>query len=258
MHVDSIGPWTHKVNGLTVKVRALAMIDPVTNLVEVARTYSTRAEKSSRVFVNTWLSRYPVPEKIVTDGGPEFTGNEWEFMLMDWSLRKGRISAYTPTSNAIIESSHKVMGQILRTFLATENPTTQVALDKTVDKALALTLRSLRCASNTALQGYSPGALVFGRDMHLNIPIIADIITISENRQIQTNLRLERENRRRTRHEYTVGSQVFVNNHFTSSDKLKPAWVGPFPILQVHTNNTVTIQRGQVHERISIRRLKPA
>ena len=94
--------------------------------------------------------------------------------------------------------------------------------------------------------------------MLLNIPIVADIVAISHNRQLQTDLRLERENRRRSRHEYVVGSQVFANNHFSSSDKLKPAWKGPFPVLQVHTNGTLTIQRGQVHERISIRRLKPA
>ena len=35
VHVDEIGPWEYKVNGLTVKVRALTMIDPVTNLVEI-------------------------------------------------------------------------------------------------------------------------------------------------------------------------------------------------------------------------------
>ena len=33
---------------------------------------------------------------------------------------------------------------------------------------------------------------------------------------------------------------------------------GPFPIIRVHTNNTVTVQRGQVHERLSIRRIKPS
>jgi hypothetical protein len=93
--------------------------------------------------------------------------------------------------------------------------------------------------------------------MHLNIPIVADIITISENRQFQTDARLLRANRLRTHHEYLVGQNVMVNNHFSSGDKLKPAWVGPFRVLQVHTNGTVTIERGRVHERISIRRLKP-
>ena len=62
----------------------------------------------------------------------------------------------------------------------------------------------------------------------------------------------------RIRHEYQVGDNVYVFNHHSTSDKLKPAWIGPFPILRVHTNNTVTIQRGQMHERMSFRRIKPA
>ena len=97
---------------------------------------------------------------------------------------------------------------------------------------------------------------MFGRDMHLNIPVIADIVSISENRQLQTDRRLMRENSRRTRYEYKVGDNVFVFDQFKASDKLKPVWSGPFPIITVHTNGTVTAQRGRIHERMSIRRIK--
>ena len=177
---------------------------------------------------------------------------------MDWGLTKGRISAHTPTANSVIESSHNAMGQILRTLFAQAKPTTKEQMDHVVEDAIANTIRAMRCAANTSLQGFAPGALVFGRDMHLSVPIVADIVSLSLNRQLQTDLRVQRENQRRTRHEYMVGQNVMVNNHFSAADKAKPAWVGPYPILQVHTNNSVTIQRGQVHERISIRRIKPA
>lgn len=257
VHCDSIGPWTHKINGLEVKVRALTMVDPVTNLVEIARVKTTQCDETTSAFTDTWLARYPLPEKILTDGGPEFSGHEWDFMLQHWGLKRGRISTHTPTANAIIESSHKTMGQILRTILDRENPTTMEELDKVVDSALAQTLHAMRCAASTSLNGIAPGALVFGRDMLLNIPIVTDIIAISENRQLQTNLRLERENRKRSQMDYQVDGRVFVNNHFSSGDKLKPAWKGPYRIVRVHTNGTLTIERGQIHERVSIRRCKP-
>ena len=93
--------------------------------------------------------------------------------------------------------------------------------------------------------------------MLLNIPIVTDIIAISENRQLQTDLRLERENRKRSHMDYQVGQMVWINNHFTSSDKLKPAWKGPYKVLRVHTNGTLTVERGPIHERLSIRRCKP-
>ena len=118
---------------------------------------------------------------VLTDGGSEFVGNEWETMLNDWGLRRKRISTHTPTANAVIESSHRSMGQILRTIFDRENPTTLADMDKVVKSALACTIRAVRCAASTSLEGVAPGALVFGRDMLLNIPIVTDIISITDN-----------------------------------------------------------------------------
>ena len=149
------------------------------------------------------------------------------------------------------------MGQILRTVFDTENPKTVEEMDRVIDTAIAHTMRAMRCASSNSLDGVSPGSLVFGRDMLLNIPIVTDIIAVSENRQPQTDLRLERENLKRSQLDHQVGDMVFVNDHFSSSDKLKPAWVGPCKIPRVHTNAAVTIERGLIHERVTIRRIKP-
>ena len=177
---------------------------------------------------------------------------------MDWGIVKKHASPHTPAANGIIESSHKAMGQILRTIMKDRKPKTVKEFDLVVDDAIAQTIRACRCASSTSLQGHSPGALVFGRDMNMNIPIVSDIISISENRQLQTDLRLLRENSKRSHHEYKVGDLVYLINHHSPSDKMKQAWLGPYKILQVHTNGTVTLERGQIHERISIRLLKPS
>ena len=84
--------------------------------------------------------------------------------------------------------------------------------------------------------------------MNINIPVLADIVATSADQQLQTDARLMRENQRRALHKCEVGQQVYVNNHFSSADKLKPVWVGPFPILHVQTNGTITIQQGQIHK----------
>ena len=122
VHADTVGLWMFKVNGLAAKISALTMINPVTNLVEIARVCGAKVAESSTAFVNTWLSRCPLPEKVVADGGPEFVGHEWECMLMNWGLKKGRISAHAPTANSVIESSHKTMGQILRAMPISSSP----------------------------------------------------------------------------------------------------------------------------------------
>ncbi len=94
--------------------------------------------------------------------------------------------------------------------------------------------------------------------MFLNIPLVADILTLTQHRQALVNKRLLRANSRRSSHDFRVGEMVFVNHYNLRANKLEKIRTGPYPIIQVHTNNTVTLQRGQVHERINIRRLTPS
>jgi hypothetical protein len=74
---------------------------------------------------------------------------------------------------------------------------------------------------------------------------------------IDENLR--RQNLKRRSFDYQVGQQVLILNSDIYPAKLDPTSVeGPFSIIQVHTNGTVTIQRSAVvTERINIRRLRP-
>ena len=257
VHVDSIGPWTVTVNNQELKFYALTMIDPVTNLIEIVRYPTTlNAAEAARLFENHWLSRYPRPTRCIHDGGPEFVGHEFDFMLKNAGISNPKISANTPTANSIIEASHKAIGQNIRTTVHSKLPTTPQEADHLVDEALAIAMHAHRCASNSTLGNYSAGALVFQRDMFLDIPLISDILTLTKHRQALIDQRLLRANRKRRRHEFKVNDYVYVRA--IRKHKLDLTYIGPFKILQVHTNNTVTILRGQVHERINIRHLKPA
>ena len=67
-----------------------------------------------------------------------------------------------------------------------------------------------------------------------------------------------RENRQRIDYDYKVGDFVYVLTKAINR-KLAPTKQGPFRILTIHTNATVTIRRSaRVAERINIRRLFPA
>jgi hypothetical protein len=242
-----------------MEFRALACIEPVTNLIEIVYQGSTKAKESSENLRNVWLSRYPRPFRCVHDNGPEFNGHDFQFPLLDAGIKSFRISSHMPTSNGIIESIHKTVGQVIRTLVATYKPTSKEEALQLMNRTLATAMHACCAASSSALSGLSPGAVVFRRDMHLDIPLIADILTLQNSRQAQVDVRLHRENQRRRRHEYKVGEMVYVHNKNSSANKLKPIFSGPFAILQVHTNNCVTLQRGpNIQERISIRRIKPS
>ena len=278
VHVDSIGPWTIQFrngvaiyhdptmdssrtkpsasNTIQLSFDALTCIDPVTNLLEIYRYPGNKtASEAARLFENHWLSRYPRPNRCVHDNGPEFVGHDFQFMLSYAGIAPVTISPITPTSNSIIEAIHKAIGQSLRTTIHLKPLTTALEAQHLIEEAISIAMHACRCASNSSLGNYSPGSLVFQRDMFLDIPLITDLLTHTRHRQATINNRLLRANRHRLQHEFKVGQQVYVRT--ICKHKLQLTYTGPYPILQVHTNNTVTIQRGPIHERISIRHLKP-
>ena len=113
-----------------------------------------------------------------------------------------------------------------------------------MDEAIATAMHVLHSSPNTSLGNYSPGSLVFCQDMFLDIPIIADLLTLTCHCQALIHHCLLQANSHHICHEYKVGDKVFVHVH-NCPNKLS---LNPFPILQVHTNNTVTIQGGPVDE----------
>jgi hypothetical protein len=124
-----------------------------------------------------------------------------------------------------------------------------------IDEALATAMHAMRTTIATTL-GSTPGALAFGRDMFLNIPLIADWQSISKHREQHVNDNLVRANKKRRQYDYASGQQILKKVH--NPTKLGVRTEGPYPIERVHANGTVTIQlRPDTFERINIRRILP-
>ena len=216
------------------------------------------ALEAFRVFENTWLSRYPRPVRCVHDNGPEFRGHEFQFRCLDAGIEAKPTTASNPQSNGIVESVHRSIGVVLRTLFSVYRPVNQGDAQRLIEQALATAMHPTRCAAHSSLARQTPGGLVFRRDMYLDIPLMADIIAISNARQQIIDKRLLKANSKRIPHEFTVGEQVLKRNLIGPRDKLRPTFSGPHRILQVHTNGSVTIQLDErIRERINICRLQP-
>jgi transposase InsO family protein len=254
-----IGPWRIKLNRQEIKIKALTVIDPVTNLLEITPApHPTTAAAAFHALETTWLSRYPRPLRCLHDNGPEFTGHDFQFALLRAGIEPKDISSANPQSNGIIESVHRSIGVILRTFLQHKQPQNPQEANLLVEQALATAMHATRCAAHSSLQRYTPGSLVFRRDMYLDIPLIADILTLQQLRQQGIDKRLLQANAKRRPHEFKVNDNVLKRREITSADKLRSTYTGPHQILQVHTNGTVTIQlTNHIRERINIRRIQP-
>ena len=255
--VDLIGPWKITVNGTELEFNALTCIDPVTNLTEMVQLDRKTAEHVANKFQNLWLARYPKPFKVIHDNGGEFIGQEFQDKLLQWGIEDSPTTSRNPTANAICERMHLVIGNILRTrFNNPNNAPTFADARQAVDDGLAACNHAMRCAVTNALKNNTPGEVVFGRDMLLNIPVVIDLVSLQQHRQFVINENLRRENSRRKEFDYRVNGEVLIKAH--KPNKLDRRYEGPYRITNVYTNGTVEIQRTPlVYERINIRRLVP-
>jgi hypothetical protein len=129
-----------------------------------------------------------------------------------------------PQSNAICERVH----QTLRTMLLVNPPNDIITASDLIDSVLATAMHATRASTNRSLMNNTPGALAFHRDMLLDIPLIADLITIRNSRHaiIDENLRVA--NMQRLNHDYRVGEQGFCSRSTRPRNSMPD---GPVPTI---------------------------
>ena len=150
---------------------------------------------------------------------------------------------------------HQAIGNSLHALSTLRPPQGVVDANQLLDTAIANTVFASRASLHSALRT-TPGGLAFHRDMIMDIPLISDLVTIQQNRQQLIDTRLIEENRRRFAYDYAVGEQVLKLEY--KPDKLAPRATGPYPIIRVHTNGTLTIRLSPtVVKLFSLRRVKP-
>jgi hypothetical protein len=139
---------------------------------------------------------------------------------------------------------HQTVGNVLRTLLHGNPPQHIANAEQYVDEALSIAMHAMGAGVHSTL-GSSPGNLVFNREMFLNIPLIANWHIITQRREHLIHENLMRENQKRRGYDYAPKPK-----------KLGKRTSGPYKIVQVHVNGTVTIQlRPVLTERINIRQI---
>jgi transposase InsO family protein len=238
--VDLIGPWKIKVGHQELVFQALTCIDTVTNLAEVIRIENKTSSHVAMKFENEWLACYPRPLRCIHDGGAEFVGAAFAHTLFVNGIRNITTTVKNPQANAVCERLHQTISNSLRAHLQQNPPNREIQANDIIDTCFATASYASRAAIHRTLK-ISPGALVFHRDMILDIPLLANLHDIQQRRQLIIDDRLRRANLKRRSFDYQVGQQVLLLAD--NPDKLQDRASGPFPITQVHANGTITIQR---------------
>jgi hypothetical protein len=251
VNVDMIGPYTVKTPTKTYELRAMTMIDPATSWFEVAPLTEPTSYETQKAFDSYWLARYPRPQEVGLDNGTEFK-RYFRDLIENYGLKKKPSTEYNPQSNGIIERVHQVLGNVIRTF---ELENRELDDSNPWDEFLSAAAFAIRSTHHTTLEA-SPAQLVFGRDMLLPVKFVADWARIRTSKQKRIDESNKQENSRRIAHEYRVGDRVLLTTPGLQS-KVKAPRTGPYNVVNVHNNGTVTLRKGHVQQRVNIRRISP-
>jgi len=251
VNVDMIGPYKAKTPKGIRTLYALTMIDPATGWFEVAPLEEPDSYSTQKAFDTYWLARYPRPKYCGYDNGTHFK-LYFKDLINNYGLTRKSSTDYNPQSNGIIERVHQVLGNALRNF---EIESRELDDQNPWDEFLSAAAFAIRSTHHTTL-GASPAQLVFQRDMFLPVTYVADWAQIRLNRQKEINKSNVRENSSRIPREYHKGDRVLLTTPGKLS-KLKSPRTGPYDVVDVHSNGTVTIRKGHVLQRVNIRRILP-
>jgi Integrase core domain len=161
---------------------ALTIIDMVTNLTEIVRLFNRTSAHAATVFTNTWLAWYPKPTSCIYDQGSKFIGWAFQNMLAQYDTQRRPTTVKNPQANAICERMHQAVGNSLRVLRQWMPPNHLDGAHLLIDTALANAMYAMCATFHSGLMT-TPGALSFGCDLVMNIPLIADLTLIHANRQ---------------------------------------------------------------------------
>jgi len=248
--VDLSGPWKTTIDSKDVSFHTFTIIDPFTGWVEILPIKNKGADNISNLFQQNWLRRYPRPARVIYDAGSEFIAAEFQTLLRKWYIKPVPITVKNPRANAIVERMHAVLGNMIRCQLVTRSPNDDPLNDMTT--AAAYAIRSTVHGVNK----YSPGQLVFHRDMIQRLTVEANVELVRQRREAAIKINNARENRRRISHAYQPGDKVLIlPNSLDPKLKLNQ---GPYKVISYDkSNGTLHIQRQHYIEPINIRNVRP-
>ena len=101
IHVDLVGPLTPSEGNIYL----LTIMDRFTRWPEAVLLPNSEAVTCARALLRTWISRFGVPDSIISDQGRQFTSQLWRELQQVLGVRHNVTTAYHPQANGMVEAS---------------------------------------------------------------------------------------------------------------------------------------------------------
>jgi hypothetical protein len=112
--IDFTGPYPENNEGDSY---VCTMICMSSGFMAAMPCKSPSAAEAARAITEKWLSMFGAPVTLLSDRGSALLSETLNLLADFWWMRRLRTSAYTPSSNAVLERRHSVLHNAMRKFI---------------------------------------------------------------------------------------------------------------------------------------------
>lgn len=224
------------------------IVDRLTKMVVLSPSKKTdTAVDVAQLFLKEVVCRKGMPNTIVSDRDPKFTGNFFKELTKLWGVQQNLSSAFHPQTDGNTERVNRVMEDMLRHFVSPDQTNW--------DKLLPLVEFAINNSYHDSIKN-TPFMLNFGRHpctpiralvqeakQQSHVPMAQEFIQQMREAQEQAKLCLQNAQQRQRAYadqkrrdvDYQVGQKVWLSTKnitlkMVGTPKFLPKFIGPFPI----------------------------
>ena len=249
LSIDTMTDLTRTAKGHTA---LFVCTDRATRCVWAMPAYNKEARHAVKLLKRV-MYQLGIPREVLTDGGREYDNSLFIDVCQDMGIRHAQTSRYHPQSNGQTERMNASLMQALRKY---------VRRDRNWDEHVEAVVYALNTSPNSHTQ-ICPYSLLYGmtppspvrhesdqgrpRDNDwYAMKVIEELREVASERLAAEQREYKRKHDQRiSKHDFQTGQMVMLKRHVPEKDKcrkLSARYAGPYEILEVHQNNTVTLR----------------
>ena len=255
LHVDLVGPLPIS-QGMTY---LFTIIDRFTRWAEAIPIPDAHASTCATAFIQHWISRFGVPQDIISDRGKQFTSNLWTELNKLLGIEAHTTTAYHPQANGMVERFHRQLKASLKARSTGPDWVSEIPL-------VLLGIRT----STRVDPDCSPAELVYGSTLRLPGEFFHSPrnLTMQPDSTFVKNLQHKLRSVQPPKPQFHGKQNNYIPKNLTSTgyvyvridgykNPLQRPYQGPYRIINSN-DKYLTIEIKGKAENISIDRLKPA
>lgn len=253
--LDIVGPLPE--SGPIMLRYLLTLQDDLTKFSIAYPISNASAEECCECLVH-FISLFGIPKMILTDQGTNFTADLFKKTCEFLKIKQLWSSPYHPQTQGALERSHSTLKEYLKSYINE----TQSNWHKYIHTAILAYNTNIHTTTK-----FTPYELLFGHKPHIpdsvykytptgtyheylkmlshRLKLTREQAISNINKSKETSKLYYDQNTRTV--SYKVGDMVYVKNHLRLRKALSPIWKGPYKVVKIHGNHTLSILINRRH-----------